>query len=204
MNEGVPPSLPSGVGLYGTPVGRCCAPRLAACTYYPSRKSQFTHAQQLMVSASHRFHHTLLQLLLLMSSFLPATRPIVLFDGVCNFCNGTVQFVLQHDKLGNVQFASLQSDAGQSLLQHFGLPLHHFDSFVVVHHNAYYTQTDAVVQLLKNMGGYWTPLGRVLAIVPRFIRNAVYNLIANNRYRIWGKKETCMLPTPAQRSRFIG
>jgi predicted DCC family thiol-disulfide oxidoreductase YuxK len=130
------------------------------------------------------------------------TDHIILFDGVCNLCNGAVQFVLKRDKEAVFKFASLQSDAGKKLLEAHGLPEDHLKSFVYICNGEAYTRSDAALKVAARLS-YPTKLLSWFIIVPRSIRDFVYDLIARNRYRIFGKKETCMLPTLELRQRFI-
>ena len=128
--------------------------------------------------------------------------PIILFDGVCNLCNSSVQFVIKHDPDAVFKFASLQSDAGQKLLHKYNLTANNFNSFVLIEDNTAYTKSTAALKVAKQLAGL-TKLLYGFIIVPPFIRNAVYNLIANNRYKWFGKKEECMLPSPLLQSRFL-
>lgn len=128
--------------------------------------------------------------------------PILLFDGVCNLCNRSVQFVLKRDTHKKFRFASLQGKAGQELLQKFNLPLTNFNSFIVVEGNRFYTRSAAILRMLKILGGGWKLLYGFM-IVPRFIRDGIYNLIARNRYSWFGKREECWVPTPELRARFL-
>mgnify|MGYP001272979165 CR=1 FL=1 len=124
---------------------------------------------------------------------------IILFDGVCNLCNGAVQFVIKRDKQEQFMFGSLQGQAGQAYLRRFGLD---FTSFVLIEDDKAYTRSTAALRTAKHLGGLWKLL-YVFIIVPRFIRDAVYNRIAGNRYKWFGKKDACMVPTPALRARFL-
>jgi predicted DCC family thiol-disulfide oxidoreductase YuxK len=129
-------------------------------------------------------------------------QPIILFDGVCNLCNSAVQFVIKHDPDSKFLFTSLQSDSGQKLLKEFGIPLDNFNSFILLQNNTAYTQSTAALKTVKQLSGGWKLLYGFM-IVPAFIRNAVYKLIANNRYKWFGKQEACMIPTPALQARFL-
>ena len=131
-----------------------------------------------------------------------AEHPIVLFDGVCNFCEGTVKFVLEKDKNGIFRFAPLQSKVGQDYLQKFGLSTTDLDTFVLVVGDKYYTRSTAGLKLLKRLPFPWS-MAYGFIVVPSFIRDAVYKLVANNRYKIWGKKDACMMPTQEMRERFL-
>jgi predicted DCC family thiol-disulfide oxidoreductase YuxK len=127
---------------------------------------------------------------------------IILFDGVCNLCTGSVQFVLKRDKKKEFFFGSLQGYAGQDYLKKYQLPSNTFNSFLLIEGERIYTRSTAALRTAKHLGGGW-PLLYGFIIVPKFIRDAVYNLIAKNRYRWFGQKEACWLPTPELRSRFL-
>ena len=129
-------------------------------------------------------------------------NPIILFDGVCNLCNNSVQFVIKHDKKSKFRFAALQSDTGQALLKKYNLPKQGFDSFVLLQNEKVYLKSTAALQVAKQLDGPIKLLGGFI-IVPAFIRNAVYNFIAKNRYKWFGKKHHCMIPTPTLQSRFL-
>lgn len=127
---------------------------------------------------------------------------IVLFDGVCNLCNGSVQFIIKRDPRGIFRFASLQSEFGQLQLKKFNLPGHVLHSIISIEKGVCYQRSDAALKIASRLPGLW-PVLSIFRIVPRFIRDAAYDLIALNRYRFFGKQESCMLPTPALKSRFI-
>lgn len=127
---------------------------------------------------------------------------IVLFDGVCNLCSGSVQFLLKRDRAGRLRFASLQSDAGRSLLAEHGLPVDSLRSVVLVEDGRAWQESSAALRIARHLPGAWKLL-RVFAAVPRPLRDAVYRWIARNRYRWFGKAETCWLPTPEVKSRFL-
>jgi predicted DCC family thiol-disulfide oxidoreductase YuxK len=129
-------------------------------------------------------------------------HPIVLFDGVCNLCNSSVQFIIKKDKKKIFRFASLQGETGQALLQKFKLPTDNFNSFILVEEDTIYTKSTGALRMLKKLGGAWSLLYGFI-LVPAFIRNAVYNWVASNRYKWFGKQESCMIPTPELRSRFL-
>jgi predicted DCC family thiol-disulfide oxidoreductase YuxK len=130
-------------------------------------------------------------------------NPIVLFDGVCNLCNSSVQFLIKNDKKNILLFASLQSEAGQALLKKFDLPTNVFNSFVLVDGEQIYLRSSAALKVASYLGGFWKVL-QVLWIIPRFVRDGVYNLIAKNRYKWFGKKTECMIPTLELKARFLG
>lgn len=128
--------------------------------------------------------------------------PILLFDGVCNLCNRSVQFVIRNDRAGKFRFASLQSETGQSLLQQYGLPMDRFNTLVLIDNGRAYTRSTGALRMLKLLGGWWS-LAYSLIIIPPFIRNGLYNWIARNRYRWFGKNESCWLPAPELENRFL-
>ncbi len=128
---------------------------------------------------------------------------ILLFDGVCNLCNHTVQFVIKRDAKAQFRFASLQSDYGQTLLKKVGLPIDNFDSFVLILGNKYYLRSSAGLHVLRTLGGVWK-LFYALIIFPRPLRDFVYDLVAHSRYKFFGRRDTCMVPTPEQKERFLG
>jgi len=128
--------------------------------------------------------------------------PILLFDGVCNLCNASVQWVLKRDRKGIFKFAALQSETGQRLLQQFGFSQENFDTVVLVDGEKVFTRSDAPLEIARRLGGLWS-LFFVFKIIPRFLRDAVYNWVARNRYRWFGRKEECMLPRPEWKNRFL-
>ncbi|ASB90553.1 thiol-disulfide oxidoreductase DCC family protein [Bacillus sonorensis] len=127
---------------------------------------------------------------------------IVLFDGICNFCNGAVQLIIKHDPEGLFSFASLQSDIGRKLLKQHRLPADHFDSLILIKNGRVYMKSSAVLQVAKSLPGLWRAAA-VFLIIPKPLRDAVYSLIARNRYKWFGQKETCMIPGPDIRKRFL-
>jgi len=127
---------------------------------------------------------------------------IVLFDGVCNLCNKTVLFIIRNDSNAKFRFASVQSESGQLLLGQLGLPLECFDSLVYISDKRFYLKSMAVLRILQKLGGGWQLL-YVFVIIPRFLRDGVYNLIAKWRYKWFGKSETCMIPSQEYQVRFL-
>ena len=132
-----------------------------------------------------------------------APPPVVLFDGVCNLCNGSVQFLLKRDREGRFRFASLQSDVGRSLMAEHGLAVDRLSSVLLIEDGRVWQESSAALRIARHLPGAWKLL-RVFAAVPRPLRDAVYRWIARNRYRWFGKTETCWLPTPELRERFLG
>ena len=135
---------------------------------------------------------------------MPASPTVILFDGVCNLCNGFVQFVIEHDAAGRFRFAALQSAAGQALLREYDLPTPaEPDSVVLVAEGRAYTHSAAALGILARLSGRWAALAQVGRWFPRPLRDAVYRLIARNRYRWFGRQEACWLPTPELKARFL-
>jgi predicted DCC family thiol-disulfide oxidoreductase YuxK len=128
--------------------------------------------------------------------------PIVLFDGVCNFCNGSVQFILKRDREGIFRFASLQSEIGRRLMTEHGLDPDALNSVVVIDDGRAWQESAAALRIARHLPGAWKLL-RAFAVVPRSVRDALYRWIARNRYRWFGKTEACWLPTPELRGRFL-
>ncbi|RSK23903.1 thiol-disulfide oxidoreductase DCC family protein [Hymenobacter metallilatus] len=134
---------------------------------------------------------------------MPDMSAIILFDGVCNLCNGFVQFVIRHDAAGRFRFAALQSVAGQALLQRHRLPTPpEPDSVVLLMAGQAYTHSAAALGILQHLPG-WRWLARLGQMFPRPLRDAVYRLIARHRYRWFGRQDACWLPTPELRARFL-
>ena len=128
---------------------------------------------------------------------------IVLFDGVCNLCNGAVRFIIKRDRFGKFRFASLQSDAGRALLEQNGVTHRGTDSIVYIPQQGdAFSESSAVLYILKELGRGWQLLFPLIHL-PGFLRDGIYRFIARNRYRWFGKKEKCMLPSDTTRSRFI-
>lgn len=127
---------------------------------------------------------------------------IILFDGVCNLCNGFVQFIIKRDPNAKFNFASIQSERGQSLLKKMGLPTNDFDSFVYIKGDNYFLKSSAGLNVLKDLGRLWQ-LFYVFIVIPKFIRDFFYSIIAKTRYKIFGKRDFCMIPTPEIKQRFL-
>jgi predicted DCC family thiol-disulfide oxidoreductase YuxK len=127
---------------------------------------------------------------------------VILFDGMCNLCNGAVQFVLKRDTHRTFQFASLQSAYGQQQLIKFGLDPQSLHSIILIRDAHFFQQSDAALEIARQLKYAW-PLLYGFKIIPRFIRDGVYAWIANNRYRFFGKREACWIPTPELKERFL-
>lgn len=135
-------------------------------------------------------------------------KPIILYDGVCGLCNRLVQFLLKHDRQGRLRYASLQSDFAAKVLQRHGFDPKDLDTLHVVENydqpaERVLQRSDAVLRAGRELGGIWSPLASLAKIIPRPLRDLCYRFVARNRYRVFGKYDTCMLPDPNQRSRFL-
>jgi len=129
-------------------------------------------------------------------------QPIILFDGVCNFCNSAVNFTIKKNAKSNIFFAPIQSEAGQKILKQYDLPADDMQSFVFVDKGKAYKQSTAALKVCRYLRGLW-PLCYGLIIVPLFIRDGIYNWIAKNRYKWFGLRQECMIPSPEVKQRFL-
>jgi predicted DCC family thiol-disulfide oxidoreductase YuxK len=127
---------------------------------------------------------------------------LILFDGVCNLCSGAVKFVIKYDPNGQFKFASLQSSVSHDILRQKGYPVGELDTFVYIRDGQVYLRSSAALRLLRDMGGLWQVF-YVWMMVPRPIRDWVYDRVARSRYSIWGRADSCMVPTPELQDRFI-
>lgn len=127
---------------------------------------------------------------------------IVLFDGVCNFCNSSVNFIIERDKAGYFKFAPLQSEIGESLIAEHGIDPEKTDSIILVEDGGVFTHSTAALRIAKRLSAAW-PVFYPAIIIPRPLRDAAYKLFAKYRYRMFGKQDQCMIPTPEVRSRFL-
>lgn len=132
---------------------------------------------------------------------MPDTPPVVLFDGVCNLCNGAVNFLIDRDPKAHLRFAALQSDAARAILEQHGHP-NELDTLVFVDRHGVSIRSTAVLRLVRHLPWYWQPF-RVFWLIPRPLRDGVYRWIARNRYRWFGKREACRMPTPELKRRFL-
>ncbi|WP_443938288.1 thiol-disulfide oxidoreductase DCC family protein [Pedobacter sp. MW01-1-1] len=126
---------------------------------------------------------------------------IIFFDGVCNLCNASVQFVIERDRKNTFKFSALQGELAKEVLPKFAIDIRKLDSIVLLEGGKCFTESTAALRIAKQLSGAW-PLLYVFIIVPSFVRNPVYRFIANNRYKWWGKQESCWVPTPALKNRF--
>lgn len=129
-------------------------------------------------------------------------QKIILFDGVCNLCNSSVQKVIENDGQNIFRFASLQSEFGQEFLRKNNLSEKEFNSMILIDGEKFYTKSDAALRIGKELKGIYK-LSKLLFIFPEFIRNSVYDYIAKNRYKWFGKKESCWIPTAELKEKFI-
>lgn len=129
-------------------------------------------------------------------------KSILLFDGVCNLCNSSVQFIIERDRAAKINFSSLQSDFSKQKLKQFGLNDSDLDSIVFIDGDQFFTHSSAALEVLKKLGSGWQ-LFYIFKIIPAPIRDAVYKFVAKNRYRWFGKKESCWIPTPELKGRFL-
>lgn len=128
--------------------------------------------------------------------------PIILFDGVCNFCNRTINIILKYDKDAYFQFAPSQSIAAMGIMQEFGLEENAIASVILIDNEKVYTKTDAVIQIANRLS-CWPSLFRFLKFIPKPIRDFAYDLIAKNRYALFGKRASCRIPDASIRHRFL-
>ena len=134
---------------------------------------------------------------------LPKNKKIILFDGICNLCNSSVQFVIKNDKKDIFRFVALQSELGIEILNFIGVNPNNIDSIVLYQPGvAYYYKSNAVLEIAKTLGGFFIFL-KIFAILPLGIRNKLYDFVAKNRYKWFGKKETCFFPTPELILKFL-
>lgn len=129
-------------------------------------------------------------------------KGIVLFDGVCNFCNNSVNFIIRKDNTDYFRFLALQSEKGKNIVERYNLDPENLQTIIFLEDGKIYTRSTAALRIAKKLKGGWK-LFYGFIIVPTFIRDLVYNVIAKNRYRWWGKKDSCMIPTPEVKKKFL-
>ena len=130
-------------------------------------------------------------------------KHIIIFDGICNFCNGAINFIIKHDPDGVFVFTPMQSDLAKNLLLQYEIKNVGVDTFLLIKNDTTYIWTDAALEIAKDLNGYWY-LFNITRIIPRFMRDYLYRIFARNRYRLFGKRTECMVPTPSLKKRFIG
>jgi predicted DCC family thiol-disulfide oxidoreductase YuxK len=134
---------------------------------------------------------------------LPKDKKIILFDGVCNLCDAAMQFIINHDKKDTFRFVSLQSDLGKKIITHLGIDSTKIDSIVLYEPGqAYYYKSQAALKIANELGGIYA-LFHIAAILPKSILNLIYDYIAKNRYKWYGRKESCMVPSPEVSAKFL-
>jgi predicted DCC family thiol-disulfide oxidoreductase YuxK len=134
---------------------------------------------------------------------LPKNKKIILFDGVCNLCDSLLQFVIRHDKKDVFRFVALQSNLGQEIVNHIGVQNKNIDSVILyVPGVAYYYKSSAALEIARELGGFFH-FGTIFKIIPTVLRNYIYDYVAKNRYSWYGKKASCMIPTPELKSKFL-
>ncbi len=134
---------------------------------------------------------------------IPENKKIILFDGVCNLCNRSVQFIIKRDKYDAFRFATLQGEIGQQLINERNIDTSKMDSIILIEPGvAYYTKSTAAIRIGQSFGGFWK-MAYVLNLIPRQLRDIVYDWVARNRYGWYGKKDACMIPTPALKTKFL-
>lgn len=130
-------------------------------------------------------------------------KKIILFDGVCNLCNGSVIFMIKRDKKDVLRYAALQTEIGQEMVEKYNIDTSKIDSIILIDNDKYYYKSTAALRIARHLSGAY-PLLAVFLILPAFMRDWIYDIIARNRYKWFGKKESCMIPTPELKSKFIG
>ena len=129
-------------------------------------------------------------------------HPVILFDGVCNLCSGAVAFIIKRDKSARYKFAALQSENGKNLISKFNLSPDKIDSILLLENDKYFIKSTAVIKICRDLGALW-PLVYIFILIPKSLRDYIYDLIAKNRYRWFGKKEQCLIPGQELESRFL-
>jgi predicted DCC family thiol-disulfide oxidoreductase YuxK len=132
----------------------------------------------------------------------PSGKPVILFDGVCNFCNAGVQFIIKRDKKNLFLFASLQSEFGNNFLLKNAMKTTNYDTFILFKEGRIFTKSRAALEVARNLGGLWKLLYSFI-VIPWFVRDFLYDLIAKNRYKLFGKKDQCMIPSKEQSEKFL-
>ncbi len=127
---------------------------------------------------------------------------VVLYDGICNFCNFWVNFIIAKDKSDKFRFAALQSETGKKFLNQFNLSKTDFDTFILIDKNKFSTKSTAALIICKNLSGFYKLL-YIFIIIPRFFRDIIYNLVAKNRYKLFGKRDVCKVPTEREKNKFL-
>lgn len=134
---------------------------------------------------------------------LPKDKKIILFDGICNLCDSSVQFIIKHEKKDSYRFVTLQSELGQKILKHIGVDTTKIDSIILYEPGiAYYYKAEAAFKIAAALKGIYNLLS-LFSVLPKSITNTVYDYIAKNRYKWYGKKESCLIPTLEYKLKFL-
>ena len=131
-----------------------------------------------------------------------AGKNVIVFDGVCNLCNAWVRFTLRFDRRQRFNFVVAQSPLGERIYANLGLKSSDYETFIVLTKGQLHTKLDGLFALMSTLGYPWKALS-IFRILPRPLKNLMYDLVAKNRYRVFGKRDTCMIPTPETRARFL-
>ncbi|MGN8069386.1 thiol-disulfide oxidoreductase DCC family protein [Mucilaginibacter sp. SG564] len=138
-----------------------------------------------------------------MAPVLDNRKDIILFDGVCNFCNSYINYVIAHDKADRFAFAPLQSYTAVRMAARFGIDFQELNSVVVIHGDEVYTEAAAVIHIIKKLSSIWLPLAYLAQLVPTSIGNRIYRSFAQKRYNLFGQSATCMVPTAQVKHKFL-
>lgn len=134
---------------------------------------------------------------------LPENKKVILFDGVCNLCNSSINYVIDRDKNDVFRFVSLQSELGKTIKQHIGYTKEDLDTIILYNPGeAYYIKSTAALKIINEFGGIWK-LMNIFLLFPSILRDVVYNYVAKNRYKWYGKEESCRIPTPELKAKFL-
>ncbi len=132
------------------------------------------------------------------------SKKIILFDGVCNLCNSSVQFVIKRDKKDVFRYAAIQSEVGEQLMAERHIDTSQVDSIILIEPGvAYFTKSDAALEIAQELGGMWKLIS-IFKGIPKSVRDVIYDFVARNRYKWFGKQESCMIPTPELKAKFLG
>ena len=133
----------------------------------------------------------------------PDDRPLIIFDGECGFCSRDVDFVLRHDKKGLFRFTPAQSPLGTALMRHYGFRTDDYETSLLIESGVAHIYSESVLRVVEMLGGTMGMTATFMRLVPRFIRDAVYRVVARNRMKIAGRRQTCRAPSPEERERFL-
>ncbi len=133
----------------------------------------------------------------------PDDKPLIIFDGECGFCSRDVDFVLRHDKQGLFRFTPAQSPLGTALMRHYGFRTDDYETSLLIESGVAHIYSDSVLRVVELLGGVMGMTATAMRLVPRFIRDGVYRVVARNRMKIVGRRQTCRAPTPEERERFL-